>query len=184
VQRQPVEQPGVEAATHHLGATHHDHVAIARGRPGLGDRRFEPLGDEGEVEGEPDGRGRGAGDHEERRPADLVRAVAHLVVPTSGAVDDVEQGAAHHHRTRLRGRLLERCPVGGVVAHHPGVDAVAVGAEPRQQARVGAGHEAVHRDADVADHCAHAGSDRRRPPDSSEQEWSGAASPQAARLDP
>ena len=82
------------------------------------------------------------GDDEERRCPGLVRAVSHLLVPTPGAVDDVEQPPTHDHGTALRSGLFEDLGVDRVLFRHPRVELGRV-AKPVCLVGSGAGHVSV-----------------------------------------
>jgi hypothetical protein len=94
----------------------------------LVDRRCQLVGDEGDVEVEPNLGRRRVGDDQERRPGGVLGSVAHLVAPAVRSVGDVEQSATHHHRARGLGGLTEHFPVDLVVAEHPGVQGLAASA--------------------------------------------------------
>ena len=157
VQAQLVDEALFQRLADDVAAAHDHDVTMGRGGPRLVDRG-DQIGDEGDAHPQfafqPDLLRRRVGDDEERRRPRLIGAVPHLLVPTIGAVDDVEQPPPHHHRTALRRRLFEDLGVDRVLLHDPGVELRSI-AEPVLLIGTIPRHEPVERHRDVSDHLRH-----------------------------
>jgi hypothetical protein len=120
VDAQLVDETLFERLADDVAATHDHDVTMRRRGPSLIERTGQ-IGDEGEAHPElsfePNVLRRRVSDDEERRRPRLIGAVPHVLVPTVGAVDRVEQPPPHHHRTARRRRLFEDLRIDRVPLH-------------------------------------------------------------------
>ena len=170
--------PATERRSDGRAAAHEDDVEVLAAVrrcglgafPGGGDGVGQPGGDERPVEVGEAHRLRWRARHDdERRLADLARAVADLVVPAARSVDDVEEPAAEDDGPRTRGRLATRSGDPRDRRRTPRC-AGRPPPSPRPLSRpgFGPGDEAVEGDRDVRDDPSHARADLIGRPNSSQ----------------
>jgi hypothetical protein len=159
VDAQLVDETLFERLADDVAAAHDHDVTMRRGGSSLVHRSGQIV-DEGEAHPElsfePNILRRRVGDDEERRRPRLIRAVPHVLVPTPGAVDDVEQPPPHDHGTTLRRGPFEDLGVDRVLFLHSRMELRRV-AEPVLFVGAGPGHVPVQRHCDIGDHLRHRG---------------------------